>query len=378
MNIEAKIENVEYEPTLCQKLLSFTLENFKNGTAFKRASFVLDLGENKIGVSQWVSPKRTRSYPFARVYNTMNFKSRITIIPIVKDEGKKGDRDYLQWDTVSLMSLLGVYVIIAYYDKAKKNPRYENKITSQEFDYGYLTKKLKEFLNYKSDALHWNLKQLSNLKQVSKLCENAYYKKISRETGVDMHGINSFRKKIKEIYEDVEEFKKFSRDAAKSAQNREFQTIQPKEVVINEKAKITIANYQGGMYYFAVDEIMIKGDKLFLIEKKHSQKYIPSLGDIQDALIKMILYTNISEAKIDGNNYKIYPVIGLTSEEFTGILTSMDQKSKFVELTENLKPNTKETLRELFKEANRNNFFVFVINSKEEKEAQNQILDLIR
>jgi hypothetical protein len=28
-------------------------------------------------------------------------------------KGKDGDRDFLQWDTISLMSLLGIYVIIA-------------------------------------------------------------------------------------------------------------------------------------------------------------------------------------------------------------------------------------------------------------------------
>ena len=121
MDIFAKIENVEYEPLLCRELPVISLSEFEKGKAFTNASFVVDLKEGKIAVSHWVSAKRTRSYPFARVYDTMNYKTRITIIPLVKDEGKDGDRDYLQWDTVSLMSLLGVYVIIAYYTKARKS-----------------------------------------------------------------------------------------------------------------------------------------------------------------------------------------------------------------------------------------------------------------
>jgi hypothetical protein len=36
-----------------------------------------------------------------------------TIIPIMEDEGAAERRDYLQWDTVYPMSLLGIYVIIA-------------------------------------------------------------------------------------------------------------------------------------------------------------------------------------------------------------------------------------------------------------------------
>lgn len=78
--------------------------------------FLKLMKKNKIAISRWVSPKRTRSYPYARVYDTLNFVGkRITIIPVIKDEGKDGDRDFLQWDTISLMSLLGIYVSIAYY-----------------------------------------------------------------------------------------------------------------------------------------------------------------------------------------------------------------------------------------------------------------------
>ena len=144
MNIFAKIENVEYEPLLCRELPVVSLKDFEMGEAFTNANFVVDIKEGKIAISHWVSAKRTRSYPFARVYDTMNYKTRITIIPLVKDEGKDGDRDYLQWDTVSLMSLLGVYVIIAYYDKANKSKDYDNKITDQEFDYKYVKKKFKD------------------------------------------------------------------------------------------------------------------------------------------------------------------------------------------------------------------------------------------
>ncbi|MCW7071797.1 MAG: hypothetical protein OCU12_05690 [Methanophagales archaeon] len=104
--------------------------------------YVLTYKNNSFGVSQWVSPKRTRSYPYARVYDTMSKQLRVTIIPVVKDEGFDGDRDFVQWDTVSLMSLLNVFVILGYYQTAEKNPNYENKITNQVLDYKYLREQL--------------------------------------------------------------------------------------------------------------------------------------------------------------------------------------------------------------------------------------------
>jgi hypothetical protein len=156
------------------------------------------------------------------------------------------------------MSLLGVYVIIAYYDKAEVNKRLKGKITNQQFDYDYINNNIKELLNYKLDALHWNLQQLKDIKKIQKKVEDGYYKKIKKQTRVDLHDISSFRKHVEQMSEDVDKFKEFSRTLAKSAQNREFNTIQPKEIIINEKAKITIKNYLGGLYYFTVDEIVIK------------------------------------------------------------------------------------------------------------------------
>jgi len=107
--------------------------------------------------SQWVSPKRTRTFPFARVYDTLCRKNRITLIPFCKDEGADGDRDFIQWDTVSLMSLLNVYVIIGYYNKAEKNTRpgqvYKNKISNQIFDYSHVVRSHDCRLSF--SALHW-------------------------------------------------------------------------------------------------------------------------------------------------------------------------------------------------------------------------------
>src|SRR5260370_37259751 len=113
-----------------------------------------------LAVSWWVSPKRTRSYPYARVYDTLSFNGKkVTIIPIFKDEGKDGDRDFLQWDTVSLMSLLGVNVIISHYDSAIRSEGSSGKINHQRFATSQIESQLIDLVQSPSDPLQWNLSQ---------------------------------------------------------------------------------------------------------------------------------------------------------------------------------------------------------------------------
>lgn len=149
INISAKITGIKYTPFLCRELHTFNFDNFSMALS-KEATFILKVDDkNQIAVSWWVSAKRTRSYPYARVYDSLSFSGKkITIIPIMKDEGFEGDRDFLQWDTVSLMSLLGVYTIISYYKDAEKSTRYKDKITNQRFNIEHLKFEIKKLLSY--------------------------------------------------------------------------------------------------------------------------------------------------------------------------------------------------------------------------------------
>jgi len=175
MNISAKITGIKYTPLLCKDLESFGVENLDIALA-KSATFILRVDRNnEFAVSWWVSAKRTRSYPYARVYDSLGFSGKkVTIIPVYKDEGREGDRDFLQWDTVSLMSLLGIYVIIAYYKDADQSTRYRQKITKQRFDTDHIRSELKKLLSYQSDALHWNLEQINRIGEIGQKALDAY------------------------------------------------------------------------------------------------------------------------------------------------------------------------------------------------------------
>jgi hypothetical protein len=317
----------------------------------KDATFILNIEDkNQIAISWWVSPKRTRSYPYARVYDSLGFSGKkATIIPIMKDEGKEGDRDFLQWDTISLMSLLGIYVIIAYYEDAEPSLRDKyktTKITKQKFAIQYIKQEIKKLLSYQSDALHWNLSQIDKIGEIGEKALKSY-EKISQKLNIKMHSKKSAEKRIKELLKGKEEFMELSRDLAKKAQKRESLTIQPKEKLTGKKAIITIKNYLGGYYYFTVDEVEKKGKDVYLIEGKHTKRAnLPSLEDIKDGLLKMILFTNLKEIKIDGKNYIPILILKLTTEK------GFDR--------ENLNNSQKNILKLLQQEAKINGFNILI------------------
>lgn len=362
MQIKAKITGIEYQPKLTSELAKFDLQEI-NINDLPANCLITD--ENfTFGLSKWVSPKRTRSYPYERVYNTLGSSKRITVIPIIKDEGLKGDRDYIQWDTVSLMNLLDVFVIFAYYQNAEKHPTRENKITNQKFDKQLIIDKIKEIKNYHSSALHWNLKEIGET--FPDLIEKAKssYKNIGKKLNVKFHSAERIDKFAKQFVNGVNDFMETSRQKAKEAQNREMQTVQPKEALSTlTKATITIENYLGGKYYFTTDEIKIEKEKLYLIEAKHSRTSIlPSKGDIKDGLLKMILYSNLKNVKINDQEYQAIPVLKLTSTKLSGKIQSNSTKDDIKSFFDknNLNNRQIDMLENLFSEAEINNFLVII------------------
>lgn len=347
-DIRGKITNIKYTPYLCSDLNSYALKDI--GNAIKNeACFLLSVDDtNKVAVSWWVSAKRTRSYPFSRVYNTLKYAGkRITIIPIFKDEGADGDRDFLQFDTVALMSLLNVHVVIAYYVSAERSPDYQNKITSQRFDTNFLIRKIKQIISgQQSDALHWNMEELNNIFDVGTKAIESYIR-ISKELNVRMTNFEKATERIREISKSREHFLTHSRHNAANAQNRESMTTQPKENVDGTKGKITIENYLGGAYYFTVDETSVVDDELFLYEAKHCKtaNKLPSKDDIKDGLIKMILYSNLENVTCNGIKLNPHPYLKLSNSN-----------SNY----SNLSAKEKATLELLEKEAAKNNFKIWL------------------
>ena len=365
MKITAKITGINYESKLSDKLKKVNFNEFDINEI--SPSCVINYNDFTFGFSKWVSPKRTRSYPYERIYNTLGKSKKITVIPIIKDEGKRGDRDFIQWDTISLMSLLDVYVIFSYYNKAEKHPKRENKITKQKFDNDLVISKINQIKNYHSSALHWNIKQTNNSFPALIEKVKSTYKNLGEELNVLFHGEKGIDNFANQFMTGVKDFMDTSRKKAEGAQNREFLTTQPNESLSTlTKATITINNYLGGRYYFTTDEIKIQDKDIYLIECKHSTKSIlPSTGDIKDGLLKMVLYSNLEEVRVNEITYNPIPFIRLTSTKVNGKLSSKDDDLKFNEFIEKnrLTKNQEKFIDNLFEEARRNRFIVKIENA---------------
>lgn len=357
MEIEGKIAGIKYKISFAEELEKIEGTLFDINAAPTACIFHND--KHSLAISKWVSPKRTRSYPFER-YNTLAYSRRATVIPIVKDEGEAGDRDFIQWDTVSLMSLLDVFVILAHYDRAEKAG---NKITNQKFDERYVAAKLKEIEQYHSSALHWNLKEMKeNLPCIVEKAKTAYAR-IEKETGVKLHSLDALVRFQTKVGKEVSQFISFSREKSKKAQSRELATQQPKERLTTQtKAKMTITNYLGGQYFLTVDEVALS-EKMTLIECKHSATaLLPSKSDIRDGLLKMILYCNLSDAKANGRSIKHEPILKLTSLKLKGQIHSKSSDKEVANfLSDNrFNQNQKRLMKALFDEARSNNFTVVI------------------
>lgn len=365
MNITGRITGITYKISLAENLQKIRIEEFDVNNA--PSACVIKDGTYTFAVSKWVSPKRTRSYPFERVYNTLAHLKRVTVIPVIKDEGAVGDRDFIQWDTISMMSLLDVFVVLAYYDKAKKKGE---KITSQQFDNEYILTKIREIKQYHSSALHWNLKELKdNLESIIEKVQAAY-NKIEKETGVKLHSSNGIAKFKDKVRQDISQYIKSSRENAQKAQMREYATVQPKEKLSNfTKAKLTIEDYLGGQYFLTVDEVQ-PGKTVSLIEAKHSKNtLIPSKSDIKDGLLKMVLYSNLSDTKVNGANVVCNPTLKLTSEKLSGYISSKSSEEELKNFfsANRLNETQKRLIEQLFLEAKSNNFEVKVQEANDQK-----------
>jgi hypothetical protein len=359
-SIFAEIKEIKYKSFLNNDLKEIEFGKFNINT--RQRYCVIDTKKGKFAISKWVSPKRTRSYPFERVYNTLSYTKKITVIPVIKDEGEKGDRDFIQWDTISLMSLLDVYVILAYYNSADVNQRLQGKITNQKFNNKFVKSKIEEISNYHSSALHWNLNQIKS--ELSSIVDKAKeaYKNISKKNTIKLHSSIGIEKFKSSITKDIDNFMTDSRNKAKEAQNREIKTTQPKESLSTlTKAKITIKNYLGGYYYLTTDEIRIHKRNIFLFEGKHSKnELLPSISDIKDGLLKMILYSNLSSLYLKDKLYRKIPVLSLTSNQLKGRILSSDTQKEINQFIIENQFNKKqiEFMKTLFKEANYNKFLI--------------------
>lgn len=318
LQLKGIIRNIKHESLVrTRRLKRYAFELFDINASYSSGIIAFD-EETILGYSKWVSPKRTRSYPFARIYKTYHLPKKITVIPVIKDEGIRGDNDRINFITLSWMNLMNVYVILAWYDSAKKHPSRDNKITGQQFNNEYVKQRILEIRRNQKSALHWNVMHFE--RDFERVYRQAVkrYQEIGQQLNCEMHAAEKHLNVLEQYLADGE----FSRDAfARASLPRSISAAKRETVTIHEleylgdgdKAYFALENLLGGKYHLTVDEVYWDGDMLVIQESKNSSKNkLPGLGDIQDGLFRCILYHNINELYLDNNPIRFSTHLKLT------------------------------------------------------------------
>lgn len=340
LKFKGVIKNVIYNPRFIQSLKIYNFQEFDINIS---DSFgLIELEDKNIAYSKWVSPKRTRSYPFARMYNTYSQSKVITIIPIIKDEGRDGDLDKIVYTTFSWMNLLNIYIVLGYYEIAKKSQKKgqisKDKLSEQKFNNNFIKQQIETISNYKQSALHWN-KNLFE-KEFTKIFQLALnnYKNIEKNTGVKIHNQDGLEGYLKKIKQDFQQFKDISLKSSQQATNREIQTEHFLEYLVDGyKGVFEIENDLGGIYHLTADEIIVNQQHYIIQESKNSsKKCLPSTDDIQDGLFKLILYSNLDHLYLEDKELQFSCRLKLTGINIKGEIllsefTESQELEKFIE-----------------------------------------------
>ncbi len=330
---------------------------FKKAMKENKTSFKSKISNDKIvAISVWTTPKRTKTYPFPRVYSTLGHDGKkITIIPVQASYGKYGDDNKLQPGTISWMSGLGVYVIIGVFTKAKMRPKGKTaanakagKISTQgkcvftefRFNDEELEEQISKIVSKCPKVEDWNQEQLLKIPSLLELAI-AHNRRLGQELQVDVRNFKSLEKKLKGWKTNIPAYLSDCDKESKGAQHREFSSNQKLENVPGSKGKINVDMGNSKMIFLTGDSVSIDKNKkiIEILEGKHSSKgKFPSEDDVLDALFKLMIFKK-SEIKIDGVKYTKKLVCYLSGKIPA---TDKEIKEKYKELIQECKNNNIE------------------------------------
>lgn len=333
LRIRGYIRNIEFHGQASQ-LPRYDIASFDLNRA-KPAGLVCFGSEGCIAYSKWTGPKRTRTYPFAHVYDTYSYAGKIvTIIPILKDEGqgeRKNDTnlDRINYITYSWMNLSNVYIILAWYEEAQK--RSDVRVTNQRFDNNYICEQLQRIKSYRLDAHHWNRQHFrDDFIGVYRRALEAHGR-ISVKVGVKMHATAPQEEFLQAVADDthpekldIDKFRALSLPRSERSAQHETVTQHELEHLSGAltKALFHLRNNLGGEYYLTADEVVVEdAERIVIRECKNTSKgFLPAPSDIKDGLFKLLLFSRLEGVMIDNRTVSSRVELRLTGAKLKGRL----------------------------------------------------------
>ena len=301
------LRDIHYQACLTETLKTFPLAEFDINRA--KASGIIQTENTEIAYSKWVSPKRTQSASFARVYNSYSASNRVskilTIIPVLKDDGRDGDLDKIHYSTFSWMNLLNTYIVLGYHDHADKNSKPgqvdRQKLTNHRFNNASIRSQIQDIVDYKKSAFHWNTHLLeTQFTDIFRKALDAYWQ-ISDRTGVKIHGYTGMDQYLDSVKADFETFQKGSLKNTEETSDRSPLAHALKYLVSGSRATFCIETDQGGVYPLSPESIFWVSGRYIIQESRNApKKPLPDLSDIQDGLLKLLPYSTLETLQLNG------------------------------------------------------------------------------
>ncbi|MCY3574550.1 MAG: hypothetical protein OXH48_10160 [Chloroflexi bacterium] len=365
------IRHIEYDPQVRTKPLErFALDGLDINAA-DVAGIIEITDDVSFGYAKWKSPKPSRTYPSAGIYKTYHLQTkRVAVIPIIKDEGNDTqNNDRLSSMTLARMNLTDVYIILAWYESAEPHPtRGGNRITNQLLNSEFVVERMHEIKRAQKSALHWNTTHFERDFEYVWRRAVECYREIGNLHNIEMHPADNHLALLEQYLIDgkfnLDAFARHSSARSSAAAKREAMTTHDLEQLSDGgKAYFELVNLQGGIYHLTCDETYWEDGRLIVQESKNTKGIMPSLGDIQDGLFKNILFYNIDELYLGGQQIEFATRLKLTGK-IRGVLKLPDDGQSAIESfadANNLTKTKRNQLRLLHQEVLINPGFSIVV-----------------
>jgi len=310
-------------------------------------------GEN-IAISVWTTPKRTKTPPWPRVYETLSYSGKkITIIPVQASYGLYGDHNIIQPSTISwITAMADIYVIIGVYTNASKkakgapsantNPHKQSTqgkavFTNFKFDLDDIENQITEIIEKNPKVNDWNLLQIRKIpKLLSESIE--HNKRFGIKLGVKVQNFSRAEKRLVAWKKNHDEFLAEFDERSVDAQNREYNSSQKLENVPGNKGKVEINVQHFPKLHLTADSMEVhENEKIItLLEGKNSTKEtFPSNEMVLEQLVKFMVFKNC-DFQINEDVYQKRLICYVTG---TGKPSTVEIKAKYQDIIDECNTN---------------------------------------
>ena len=336
-----------------KKKLSLEEIPFRDAMRNGKKSFLSEFRKEKVAISVWTTPKRTKTPPWGRLYNTLPHEGKkITIIPVQASYGRYGDANIIQPSTFSwITAIADIYVIVGMFTNAdakgknapsanakteKKSTEGKTVFTMFKYDLDDIENQINQIISKNPEIQDWNNDQL---KKIPTLLERATV--INKELGAKLSvEVQNFRALEGKIQSWKQNFSKYLSDKDKesiSAQNREFKSEQKLEKVPGKKGKIDIDVPGFPELHLTADSMEIDTTRkiIQLLEGKNTQRKLNHIEMVLEQHVKLMLFFN-TDFMINNDEYDKELISYLTGN---GTATKAEIDAAYTEIIQDCDAN---------------------------------------